>query len=263
MDTTTQVMALSCAGRIVAALESHDLKVPAALADAVAVYRECESLDPDSGVDIDGEAPTVKRDDVAGLVRRAVDAEVMRQAFPKGRGAVLNRLGQRAVLALKVAGPEIIDLLAEPFNRTSAAFADVHRELPEGYGDPAVLLAAGSPAVAVWDRALPLASSLSGLARVRDELADRGLMASPSGELEVGTRYAHVRHTAGARRAALVRAGNQLGKWGALLETDGVLGLRWLTIPEQTKYIAGLTVAEDRWEQVENEGFGGLQKKSA
>lgn len=246
----------STAIKVAGQVSALGVKIPPDLAAAVDVYGAARNYEV-APVDVQAEAVELKAADVADLIERAADAAQRAEAVRPVRADLISALSRRVVRTTIASAKGFIAALARPFADAAQAFTELHAQLPADYDNSERLVAAGADAVAIYQQAHAAIATLDALRAVRDDLVGLGVVA-PGGVLELGTRYAAVRNTGSAQRAAAaLKAPNPLGVWGSLLSTEGVSRLHWLSLDDHQRYLASLPQQEDHYEVVDANGFRG------
>lgn len=194
--------------------------VPKALETALSTYRSAVSHQPDL-VDVDAETLAIAPSKVADLIDRAATAHLHRDAVNRVREDVLDRLARRVGRELTAATDAILTALAPSFTEAAARITELHATLPTDWQDPARLLEADEGQVAAFREARALVAVLDAHATVAEALL-------PSrNRVAQGVRFAVVDHSITADEVAGIDGRGPLGRWGTILDTDGVTGLQW------------------------------------
>jgi hypothetical protein len=231
-------------------------KPPKAVIEACAALDEASTYNTEAAPDVAFEALTITKAGVRDLVDRVAHSASTKPARMEAAAELVNHLGRRLIREVRGWGSEVIEAFAGPWSDAAATFANAHAQLPRPLDD-AALVRGGPGVLAAYQEAEAAAVTLTALAAHRDGLADLGVRAPGARDVESGTRYCTPASIEAAQRAQVARGHGALGRWPAILEAQGVTGLRWHSIAEQAALIP--TLGHEPQEQLvaRSDGFGG------
>ena len=257
-----QMMVVNSASRLAGVFAELGLDLPERFAERIAAYRAAEDYQQTAipnATELDEATPET----VTAVIARMADAKVREAAIRDVRTEAMSRLGRALIRQLREDAPALVDEIARVMRPLLSRFVEVYRDLPSGYTDPAALVEAGSDAVEAFNSARTMVGPLEAIRSTRDFLAQYGGAIGGDRQVELGTRFAVVRNTGSARRAALglaEAARHPLGFAGALLDVDGVEDLDTRSLDEHARYVSKLPVVEDDYQPSARKGFSGSKR---
>lgn len=240
MDNVTTLQLAGDAQRNAERLTALGHPVPAALTAAFEL-RDSVDLAADPGPVTDALADATTKN-ASDKLTRWIEQRTRYETLQTHRADIDDTLNRRILLAHQQSAAEIFETCRDGFTKAAAEFAEAFAKMPDNWRDPNTLVRGGPAVVAQFQAAATAAGILDEYHAIRR--ATPG--GNPLGQLPLGLEYADCSDSIVATEACRVRPGGPLGRWGDLLDLDGVTRLVWRTPAELAAAVRSLPVAEMR-----------------